>query len=66
MGGRKGFHEFVLSGNEEALENFYNSKRHSSVLGRGEFARRVRGAESNFPREYLGIKDEAYNLVPSR
>jgi REP element-mobilizing transposase RayT len=51
LGGRKAFHEFVLSGNEEALERFYESKRYSPVLGRREFAQKVRGPEVKFPRE---------------
>src|SRR5258705_7972318 len=51
LGGGKSFHEFVLSGNEETLENFYNSKRHSPVLGRVEFAQRVRGPAANLPKE---------------
>ena len=51
LDGRKGFHEFVLSGNEEALETFYKSKRHSPVLGRVEFAQRIRGPAANLPKE---------------
>ena len=51
LGGRKAFHEFVLSGNEEALENFYNSKRHSPVLGTEEFVEKVRRVEVKLARE---------------
>jgi putative transposase len=41
-GHRKTFHEFVLSGNEEALERFYRSGRQSPVLGGQEFIERLR------------------------
>jgi REP element-mobilizing transposase RayT len=42
VGGSKVFHEFVLSGNEEALERFYQSGRQSPVLGEEEFVERIR------------------------
>ena len=51
LGGRKDFHEFVLSGNEEALETFYKSKRHSPVLGRVEFIQKLTGPEVTLSRE---------------
>jgi chromosomal replication initiation ATPase DnaA len=51
LGGRKDFHEFVLSGNEEALETFYQSRRHSPVLGRVEFIQKLRGPEVTLSRE---------------
>jgi len=46
-----GFHEFVQSGNEEALETFYKSKRQSPVLGRVQFSQSVRELASNLPKE---------------
>jgi hypothetical protein len=36
------FHEFVLAGNEEALEAFYKAKRQVPVLGGEGFRRRIR------------------------
>jgi putative transposase len=51
MGGKKTFHEFVLSGNEEALEKFYNAKHQSPVLGRAEFVKKVRSPEVELDRE---------------
>jgi hypothetical protein len=50
-GGRKAFHEFVLSGNEEALEDFYDSRRLTPVLGGEEFVEKVRGSEKKLARE---------------
>jgi hypothetical protein len=50
-GWKKRLSRFVLSGNEEALERFYRSKRHSPVLGQVEFAQRVRGPGANLSRE---------------
>ena len=35
------FHEFVLEGNDKALERFYKSGRQSPVLGSEEFRQRV-------------------------
>jgi putative transposase len=46
LGGRQVFHEFVLSGNEERLKEFYESGRQSPVLGRDEFVETVRGQEA--------------------
>ena len=37
IGERKAFHEFVLSGNEEALEEYFRSERRSPILGREAF-----------------------------
>jgi putative transposase len=52
LGGRKVFHEFVLSGNEEALKRFYESGRQSPVLGGGEFVERIRGAVTRLAQEH--------------
>ena len=42
IGGRRAFHEFVLSGNEEALELYYAAQRQVPILGSEEFIERVR------------------------
>jgi hypothetical protein len=47
-----GFHEFVLEGNEQALENFYKSERKSPVLGSEEFREGVRGESTRIDREH--------------
>ena len=41
IGERKAFHEFVLSGNEESLEEYYKSERRSQILGGEAFVERV-------------------------
>ena len=51
LSGRQAFHEFVLSGNDEALERYYDSKRQSPVLGRDEFVEQVRGQNVKLVRE---------------
>jgi len=52
LGGRQAFHEFVLSGNEESLKQYYESKRQSPILGSEAFIERVRhpGARREHPR----------------
>jgi REP element-mobilizing transposase RayT len=52
IGGNKAFHEFVLSGNEEALERFYQSGRQSPVLGGERFVERIRKPITQLGREY--------------
>lgn len=42
IGGRQAFHEFVLSGNEESLTRYYESKHQSPILGSETFIERVR------------------------
>ena len=49
--GKKMFHEVVLSGNQGALEKFYNAKHQSPVLGRAEFVEKVRKPEVKLDRE---------------
>jgi REP element-mobilizing transposase RayT len=46
------FHEFVLEGNEQALENFYKTERKSPVLGGEEFCERVREESIRTDREH--------------
>jgi len=64
LGGRMGFHEFVLSGNEEALEAFYESKRHTPMLGGVEFVQSVRGREANLSREISQYKRRGVQPSP--
>ena len=42
IGGRQAFHEFVLSGNEESLKQFYKAKRQSPILGNEAYVERIR------------------------
>ncbi|MGH7826969.1 MAG: transposase [Candidatus Binatia bacterium] len=51
LGGRQAFHDFVLSGNEESLKEFYESGRQSVVLGGDEFVEEVRGRVGELGRE---------------
>jgi REP element-mobilizing transposase RayT len=52
VGGRNAFHDFVLSGNEEALSRFYTSSRHSPVLGGEGFVERIREPTMELGREH--------------
>jgi hypothetical protein len=52
VGGSKAFHEFVVSGNEEALEQFYESGRQSPVLGGEEFVERIRTPLGQLVKEH--------------
>ena len=45
IGGRKAFHEFVLSGNEESVERYYAAQRQIPILGSEEFIERQRRPE---------------------
>jgi putative transposase len=47
-----GFHEFVLEGNERALEKFYKTERKSPVLGSKGFRERVREESIRIDREH--------------
>jgi REP element-mobilizing transposase RayT len=47
-----GFHEFVLEGNERALEKFYKTERKSPVLGSEGFRERVREESIRIDREH--------------
>jgi putative transposase len=46
------FHEFVLEGNEETLEEFYKKGRQSPVLGDEEFRERLMGKPVGVDREH--------------
>lgn len=50
--GIKGFHEFVLEGNEEGLEAFYRKGRQSPVLGDERFRDRLEGKAVRVDREH--------------
>jgi putative transposase len=68
IGGSKAFHEFVLSGNEEALERFYQSGRQSPVLGGEEFVRRIKKPVGQLAREHpryqrRGVQASAQNVI---
>ena len=66
LGGRQTFHEFVLSGNEEALEKFYKSKRHSPVLGGERFVEAVRGSEVKLTREIPRYERRGVQVHPEQ
>ena len=68
VGGSKAFHEFVLSGNEEALEQFYESGRQSPVLGGEEFLERIRKPLGQLVKEHpryrrRGVQTSAQNVI---
>ena len=65
LGGRKAFREFVLSGNEEALERYYDSKRQSPVLGRDEFVEKLRNSEAKLVREIPRYQRRAVQVDPA-
>ena len=44
IGGRKAFHEFVLSGNEESLERYYAAQRQVPILGSESVCRAAKAA----------------------
>ncbi|MBI2985706.1 MAG: transposase [Deltaproteobacteria bacterium] len=50
--GVKGFHQFVLSGNEKALKEFYSQSRRSPLLGGERFRERFRGRLGKLSREH--------------
>jgi putative transposase len=52
LGGRRAFHEYVLSGNEEALTRFYQSPHQSPVMGGEQFVEQIRGAVAKPAREH--------------
>src|ERR671910_517791 len=60
IGGRKAFHEFVLSGNEESLKQYYGAQRQSPILGSEEFIERVRQPRAAVAREHARYKRRAF------
>ena len=66
LGASQSFHEFVLSGNEAALERYYQSKRQSPVLGREGFLERVRLARARPDREVPRYQRRVLGINPER
>jgi hypothetical protein len=59
-GSRRKFHEFVLSGNEEALLEFYLGKRRSPVLGDEDFMSWVKERELSVSGEHVGYETRIF------
>jgi chromosomal replication initiation ATPase DnaA len=53
IGDKKSFHEFVLSGNEESLKQYYEAPRQAPVLGSEQFIERLP------PRDRAATKEHA-------
>jgi hypothetical protein len=66
MGGRKAFHEFVLSGNEESLERYYKAERQNPILGSQTFIDRVRQPAAMLAREHPRYQRQALQTDPDR
>lgn len=66
IGGRKAFHEFVLSGNEESLKQYYEADRHSPILGSEEFIERVRQTGVAVAREHARYEQRVVQAGPER
>lgn len=63
---RKAFHEFVLSGNEESLEEYYKSERRSPILGGEAFIERVKQPAATPAPEYPRYERRAVQADPER
>ena len=66
IGERTVFHEFVLSGNEESLEEYYRGQRRSPILGGEGFIERVRQPAEILAREYPRYERRAVQADPER
>jgi putative transposase len=66
IGGRKAFHEFVLSGNEESLEKYYKAERQSPILGSPTFIERVKQPAATLAREHPRYQRQALQTGPDR
>lgn len=66
IGGRQVFHEFVLSGNEESLKQYYEAKRQSPILGSEAYVERVRGMRLSATREHPRYERRAVEVAPER
>jgi len=66
IGGRQAFHEFVLSGNEESLRQYYDAKRHSPILGSDAFIERIRESGAPAPREHPRYERRVVQVGPER
>ena len=53
---RMDFHQFVLSGNEEALSQFYSNKRRSPILVGEGFITRIKEGSFSLTREHVGYE----------
>jgi REP-associated tyrosine transposase len=66
IGGRKAFHEFVLSGNEESLERYYKAERQSPILGSQTFIERVKQPAGILAREHPRYQRQALQTGPDQ
>ena len=66
IGERKAFHEFVLSGNEESLEEYNKSERRSPILGGEAFIERVKQPAATPAPEYPRYERRAVQADPER
>jgi putative transposase len=66
IGGRQAFHEFVLSGNEESLKQYYEAKRQSPILGNEAYVERIRGMRGPPVREHPRYERRAVEAGPER
>ena len=66
IGERRAFHEFVLSGNEQSLDEYYKSERRSPILGREAFIERVKQPAATLAREYPRYERRAVQGDPER
>ena len=66
IGGRQVFHEFVLSGNEPALSDYYQAKRQSPLLGSGRFLDRVRRLGQQPTLEHPRYERRVVQTMPER
>jgi putative transposase len=66
IGGRQAFHEFVLSGNEESLRQYYEAQRQSPILGSEEFIERVIRPGAPATREHPRYERRVIQVGPER
>jgi DnaA-like protein len=66
LGGRHAFHEFVLSGNEESLTRYYQSKRQSPILGSEGFIERLKRTSTLAAREHPRYERRAIEIGTER
>jgi REP element-mobilizing transposase RayT len=66
IGSRQAFHEFVLSGNEESLKQYYQSLRQSPILGGEQFMERVRRPLGAVTKEHARYERQVVQLGPER
>src|SRR5574341_1771622 len=66
IGDRHTFHEFVLSGNEESLKQYYQSQRQSPILGGEQFLERVRQPVRAVTKEHPRYERNVVQAGPER